>query len=393
MVRKADVVIIGGGIIGCSIAYYLAKNGIKPLLLEKRDICAGTSSACDGFVYMQTKKPGAQLDLAMASAELYGNLHRELGRDVHYRQPGGLILIDSPALLKIMEEIVAKQQEQGMAVELITGDEARFLEPCLSRNIVAAAYSDLDGHVNPIDATFAYADAAVNLGAAIVTHTPVLDIKLKNDAIAGVVTPAGTIETDCVVNACGVWAPAIGEMLGLNIPIKPRRGHTLVSEAVAPMFNKMMLDSRYIAIKHFPQMVQEWDDEFMKLGVGMGIEQTQHGNMLIGNSRDFAGYDNSVSYEVIRAIAKYASRFIPFLKDVNIIRTFAGLRPYCVDGNPILGPVKRIPGLIMAAGHEGDGVALAPITGKLIMEHICGQRTQFDLTPFLIERFSGEVQA
>lgn len=393
MATKADVVIIGGGIIGCSIAYYLAKNGVKPLLLEQKGICEGTSSACDGFVFMQTKKPGIQLEMAMASADLYSVLSAELHREVYYHRPGGLILIETPELLKVMEEIVAKQQSQGMAVEMISGDEARRMEPCLSPNVLAAACSDWDGLVSPIDATFAYADAAADLGATIMPHMPVTDIKLRNGAIAGVVTPAGEIETDCLIMACGVWSAALGELLGLQIPVKPRRGHTLITEPLAPMFNKVMLDSRYIAIKHFPQMAKDSDDEFMRLGVGLGIEQSHHGNVIIGNSRDFAGYDTSVSHEVLRSIAKYVSKFIPFLQDVNIIRTFAGLRPYCSDGSPILGPVKQIPGLIMATGHEGDGIALAPITGQLIMEYIRGQRTQFDLTPFLFERFSGEVRS
>ena len=141
MATKRDAVIIGGGIIGCSIAYYLAKKGIRPIVVERRGVGEGTSSACDGFIFMQTKKPGLPLTLAMESAGIYQTLSKELGSEVYYQRPGGLILIETEEQLAVMEEVVANQKKCGMEVEIISGDDARKMEPYLSKNIAAAAYS------------------------------------------------------------------------------------------------------------------------------------------------------------------------------------------------------------------------------------------------------------
>ncbi len=387
LLKKADVVVIGAGIIGCAIAYYLSKAGKKVAVIDRKGICAGTSSAGDGFVYLQTKKPGPQLEMALQSADMYISLSEELGHEVYYHRSGGLILIDSPEILELMEGVIAKQRSQGMDVELLDGPNVRKMVPGLSENVIAAGYSELDGHVNSLYATIAFAKAAAKLGAEIYTHTTITEFKLKNGAIAGVKTDRGTIETEVVVNATGTWAAEIGNMLGIDIPVKPRRGHLMITEAIAPMFDKMLIDGRYVAIKHNPDIVKDTQDEFLMLGIGFGLEQTHNGNLIIGNSREFVGFDTSTDQNVLNAMARYSVRFLPFLKDVNIIRTFCGLRPYCVDGYPIISDVKKVPGLFLATGHEGDGIALAPITGKLITDLIMDRKPEFDLTPYDFSRF------
>lgn len=386
--KNYDVIIIGGGIIGCSTAYYLSTAGKKVLIVEKKGIGSGTSSACDGFIYLQTKKAGIHLKMAMESAKIYENLSEELGYDVHYKKTGGLILIENEELLEIMEHVVEEQKKEGIEIDIISGDLAREMEPALSKDIMAASYSDWDGHINPIDATLGYSKGAEDNGAEIWANTTVDDLIIKDGKVEGVVTSKGEVKAEYVVNACGVWATEIGKMAGLDMPIKPRRGHTLVTEALAPMFNKVLLDARYIAIKHHPEMAENTDDRSLQLGIGLSIEQTESGNILIGNNREFAGFDTDTSFEVTKEIAKYCSRFVPFLKDVNIIRTFTGLRPYTPDGMPILGKVEGLEGLIMAAGHEGDGIALAPMTGVLMTELITEGETSLPLDLFSYSRFA-----
>lgn len=388
MVKKVEVVVIGGGVIGTSVAYNLVKQGIEVLVIERDGLAEGTSGACDGFVILQSKSPGIHLEMAMESAKIYSTLSEELGCEVYYERPGGLILIETEEQLEVMKHIVEQQKQCGLDVEIVDGDKARNMEPTLSKNVIAAAHCPLDGHVNPIHTTLGFAQAAQKLGVEFWKHTPATDIKTKDGRIESVVTPKGEIKTKWVVNACGVWAPEIGRMVGLDIPIIPRRGQTLVTEPLAPgVFKKVMLCARYIAIKHNPSIIEGTTDPGLKLGVGLSLEQTETGNILIGNNREFVGYDRGTTFEAATAIAGYVSRFVPFLKDVNIIRTFAGLRPYTRDGLPILGPVEGLDGFIMAAGHEGDGVALAPITGKLISEFICTGRSSFPLRAFSLSRF------
>ena len=384
---STDVVVIGGGIIGTSIAYYLAKSGKEVILLEKNGIGCGTSSSCDGFMFLQTKKPGLFLELAIKSAEMYSTLSEELDFDVHYRKNGGLILIETAEQHEIMQEIAKKQRASGLEVDIIDIEETRKREPLVSGKLLGAVYSSMDGHVNPISVTLGFKKAAEKLGAKIFQESPVTKINLKDGGISTVITEKKEISAEWVVNACGIWAPEIGKMVGLDIPIIPRRGHILVSEPMPPLFNHVMLCARYIAIKHNPELGKGSDDPGLALGVGFGVEQTDNGNLLISNSRDFAGYNDRTSTEVINEIAKYAVRFVPSLKNIDILRAYAGLRPYTADGLPIIGPVDQIPNLFMAAGHEGDGVALSPITGAIVAEYIETGSSSIPLESFNLRRF------
>lgn len=388
MAYQVDVLVIGGGIIGTSVAYYLAKEGIEVLLIEKDGLGDGTSSACDGFLYLQTKTPGIQLDLAFESTKMYSILSNELDYEVYYEKPGGLCLIETVEQLDFIKTIVEKQKKNGLDVEIIDGREARKLEPTLSERVIAAAHCPLDASVNPLYATLGYAQAAERLGTTIWKQTPATGIIVKDGRVESVMTPKGEIRAKWVVNACGVWAPEIGRLIGLDIPIKPRRGVTLVTESLAPTFKKLLFDARYTAIKHNPKLAENSTDPGLAMGVGLTIEQTENGNALIGNSREFVGFNRQTSFNVTKAIASYASKFVPFLKDVHVIRTFAGLRPFTSDGKAILGPVKGVEGFLMAAGHEGDGVCLAPITGRLISEFIRTGKSSFPLEMFSLSRFA-----
>lgn len=385
--QTTDVIVIGGGIIGTSIAYYLSRAGLKVSLLEKNGICCGTSSACDGFMFLQTKKPGISLEIALKSAQMYNTLSQEIDYDVQYKKTGGLILIETNEQLEIMKNITKKQKALRLDVEILDSKETLEKEPWVSENLLGAVYSPMDGHVNPISVTMGYMEAAKRLGAVIFQEAPVLDIKIDKDSSATVISKDFQISAPWVVNAAGVWAPGIGAMLGLDIPIIPRRGQILVTEPLSPMFNHVMLCARYIAIKHNPDLVKGSTDPGLALGVGFGVEQTENGNLLISNSRDFAGFDNTTTTEVLKEIANYAMRFIPSLKDLDIIRTYAGLRPFTSDGLPIIGPVDGVKGFVMAAGHEGDGIALAPVTGAMISEFIVEGDSTIPLEAFNLRRF------
>jgi len=387
MKNHVQVVIIGGGIIGCSIAYYLSKKGMKPLVIDSRGIGEGTSSGGDGFVLMQTKKPGLQLELANRSADMYEKLENELGYATQYHRPGGLIVIETPEERKVMEQVVQQQIAMGMDIELISGKKARELEPLLSKNVNSATYCPKDGDVSPICTTRAFAKRAAELGAEFWLHTPVLDIKTNEGSIESVVTSRGEVITPIIINAAGVWSPYIGRMTCLNIPIKPRRGHLLISEAIAPVLKMEILCARYIAIKHNPKLAEQTTDSTLALGVSLTLEQSENGNLIIGSNREFAGYDLNASSKVVQAIAQYSTRFMPMLKDINIIRSFVGMRPYCEDGVPIVGSVNTLDGMFIASGHEGDGIALAPITGDLISDMVLGRKTEFDVSSFSFNRF------
>ncbi len=393
MESVVDTVIIGGGIIGAATAYYLTKAGKKVVVLDRGGIGEGTSSACDGCVFLQTKKPGLPLKMAMASADLYEGLEEELGYPIQFRRPGGLILIETEEMREVMEKVVEQQTAQGMEVEFLTGAQTKAVEPLVTDKIAGSVHSPLDGDVSPIHATRAFIKKTADLGGEIRTGTPVIGFVIKDGVLEGVETPEGVIRTRHAVIASGVWSAMVGELAGIHIPIRPRRGHLLVTEAVQRTLGKEISDARYIATKHDPSLIEQATDPTFRLGVSLSMEQTANGNFLIGSNREFAGYDTNVRFDILKAICEYSSRFVPAIRNLNIIRTFVGMRPFCEDGMPIIGPVPSVKGLFIAAGHEGDGIALAPITGRTMAEMICGQETQFDMSPFAFSRFGKGEEA
>jgi glycine/D-amino acid oxidase-like deaminating enzyme len=378
---KADVVIIGGGVIGSSVAYHLSKRKMLVLVLEKKGLVSGTSSACDGLIYLQSKKPGPHLKLAMESRKRFDSLEEELGTDIEFRSRGGMIVVETQEELEAMRLFLEEQKETGLEVTLLGTREARELEPSLSEGVLGCTYSPLDGQVNPIALGLAFLQGAKAKGAKICPFTGVTGFSRKNHHLVGVKTNRGNVDTRVVVNAAGVHASEIGKMIDVEIPIRPRRGQILVTEALPPLLTRGLLSAKYLAVKYNPFL-----DGNRELGIS--IEQTKSGGFLLGSTREFVGFDRRTTWNAMKRIAFQTSRIIPALRDLRVIRTFSGLRPSTPDGLPILGPVHSVEGLFMAAGHEGDGIALSPITGQILAEWIAEGRPSIDVSDFSLERFS-----
>jgi sarcosine oxidase subunit beta len=379
--RKADVIIIGAGVIGASIAYYLSKENIRSVVLDKAEIDSGSSGACEGLLLLQSKKPGIHLDMAVESLRRFQALSQELGTPIEYENKGGLVVIESEEEFAAMRRFVEKKKKRGVDVTLLRKDQAREKEPALSEIIIGATFSPLDSQANPILLTLGFLHAAQKAGTRVFPNTQVRGIELIHDRVAAVITDKGRIETGVVINATGVFAAEVGRMVNLTIPIKPRRGQILVTEAVAPMLKRCILSAKYIAAKFDPKIAESG-------GVGFAVEQTSNGNILIGSTREFVGFDTHTTYEGIHTIASHILRVIPALGNLHVIRTFAGLRPYTPDGLPILGKVESVDGFIMAAGHEGDGITLAPITGEMIARLVAQAEPPFPFNDFRLERFN-----
>jgi sarcosine oxidase subunit beta len=382
--RTADIVIIGAGVIGASIAYHLSRENIRAVVLEKKEVASGSSSACEGLLLMQSKKPGLHSDLALRSLQRFPSLARALDHPIEFENKGGIVVIESEAELAAMQVFVERQAKAGLDISLLNRTQARRIEPALSEGIGGVTFSPLESLVNPIFLTIGFLQAARKAGAAVFTHTRVQAIDIEHGRVAAVRTDKGRIATPIVINAAGSWAPQICEMVDLTIPIKPRRGQILVTEAVPPLLKRCILSAKYIAAKFDPRIAAAGD-------VGFAVEQTQSGNILIGSTREFVGYDKDTTFEGILTLARNIVRVIPGLRNLQVIRSFAGLRPYTPDGLPILGRVDAIDGFIIAAGHEGDGITLAPITGEMIAELVSSGSTSDPLNALSLDRFSSQV--
>ncbi|OGR23778.1 MAG: hypothetical protein A2277_11495 [Desulfobacterales bacterium RIFOXYA12_FULL_46_15] len=378
-----NIVIIGGGVIGTSIAYHLTKHGCRPVVIESGDLASGSSGACDGLVFMQSKKPGIHLSLAMESLKRFKSLQQELPMDIEFRQTGGRVLIQTPEEYRAMKKFVCEQKETGLDVCLMDREKTLEAEPFLSPEIYGSTYSPLDAQVNPINLTLGFALAAKKNHAGIITQTKVLGILTHNNRVTGVSTTKGDIKADLVVNAAGSMAGLVSEMAGLCIPIRPRRGQIVVTQSASRVISSCLISAQYIAAKFDPSLAGQ-------AGEGISVEQACNGNLLLGSTREFEGFRKENTLAGIRRIISQTTAILPVLKTLQVIRTFAGLRPYTPDGLPVLGPVRSLEGFFMAAGHEGDGIALSPITGELMADMILGLKTPIPLDAFSPERFEAK---
>jgi sarcosine oxidase subunit beta len=384
--NKYEHILIGGGLMGSAAAYYLARRGCKALVLERRDQAAGTAGASDGVVGYHTKKPGAHMDLAMRSIAMFPGLSEELGADIEYVEKcGGMLLVEDEEQWALMESLAEEQRVSGVDIRMIGIHEAMGIEPQLSPRLLGALYSPDGGKVDPIKLTFAYASAAKRLGAVFQNGIEASSIINKKGRVVGVRTASGDFHSDHVVITSGAWSEAVGEMAGFRVPIKPRKGQILVTESMGPFVCGTAQCARYYVVKNRPDAIT--DEYLLRTGASLGIAQTGDGAVLIGSTREMAGFDRENTLESFEAIMRRAADFYPALRNAHVIRSFAGLRPYTPDGLPMIGRVGSVEGLYIAAGHEGDGIALAPITGKLLSEAIVDGKVSFPLEPFSPDRF------
>lgn len=370
-IDECDITVIGGGVIGSFIAYYLSKAGKDVVLLERGDIGAGASGANDACIMAQSKKPGLKLGLAIQSSNiLWPNLADELDYDIEYVRKGSMLVIEREDEVDFIREFSQAQKEFGLHVEFLNTKETRELQPAISRKILASTFCPMDGEVNPFYLLVALVNSVRRSGGRVYTHMPVKGFKLDGDTITHVLTAEGIVRTSVVVCAAGAYSPDIGNMLSIEIPIRPRRGQVLITEAIPPLIGPYMMSAKGVAAKFSAVSLSEKEQKPEQFSLGMIVSQTVSGNMVLAATYEFVGYDTNTTIRALTSIAKYTSTIIPALKDLKVIRSFSGLRPFTEDGVPIVGPMDKIPNFIIAAGHEGDGVAVAPATGREVSEKL-----------------------
>ncbi len=364
---SADVVVIGGGIRGVSIAYYLAKAGMDVVVVERRAPLAGASSANAGWVNISGKDPAFYTQFSLESQRLYCDLEAELDADLDYECHGGLSVAETEKELETKAQYAAQQNRvPGLQIDILNAAEARRLEPALSPSSAGATYCARDAVVDPWKVGIAFSQAARRLGCRMLTRTTVRGIELRGGGVAAVMTDRGTIGTRIVVNAAGIQAAAIGRMVGVEVPVVALRGQILVTEAIAPLLQRPVGE----------------------------LHQSRKGNVLIGitHDLDLERYDRRVEYEAMVRLVGRATRIVPALRSVHIIRAFAGLRPWPIDGLPIMGSCPGWPdGFVCATGHSG--VTLGPITGKVISELITTGKTSWPIDEYTPARFGRTLLA
>jgi glycine/D-amino acid oxidase-like deaminating enzyme len=350
-IHKTEVVVVGAGAVGCSIAYWLAKRGKDVTLVDRTGPGAGTSTANFGLVWVSIKEPYTYMELSLRSSRLWPQVVEELGEDVDLRQGGGLKLCLTEADYAKFEAVLDRQRRSPLFEgKMISTHEAKELQPGISDDIVGAVWSPHDGDCNPIKWTYALARGCKRRGVNVMTDTEVTGFDLDEDnRVAGVFTNRGRIAAPYAVNAAGPWAAQLAEMVGVTIGLYPERGQILVSEP-APM------------ICPTPMSL---------------VRQEPHGQFFMGTTAEDVGFDRSTTAEAAQKITHNAIRMVPYIQNLSIVRHFAGLRPMPRDGLPFLGPIPHIPGYFIAVGHSG--ITLSPVHGKIISDLIVDGETEIPI--------------
>jgi len=378
--QSAGTAIIGGGIVGTCTAYFLAQGGEDVLLLERGELCSGTSKQCNGSIVSGMERLSAY---ACRSKELYVQFAAESEAGFEYHQKGSFRLIGSEAKATHMSAVVERQRQEGMTARLISPEELKQCEPNIdiSRILAAVDYPG-DAEVNPYLAVRVIAKAASRVGTRILPRTEVRGAQWNpTRRLFEIMTSGGTVEATRLVIAAGVWTGPIGEMLGIRIPVSPLRGQVIVTGNSEPLVNRKINETESLKTT-----VRNADRE-VELLVTSVIEPTPHNNYLIGRSEERVGYENRTTTSVLRELCTRAASYIPALRTLDIIRSYAGLRPVTPDGLPIISAVAEMPGLFVAAGHGGNGITLGPITGLLLSEMILGKSLSLPIALFDLNRF------
>lgn len=366
-----DVAIIGGGVMGCAIAYELARRGVAVTVIEQREVAASASGASAGGVRQQGRDL-RELPLALRAIPRWPGLANELGADVEYRRGGHLTLIEDEALLPAFAAGVERQRAAGLDIRLVEPRDLESLLPGVAPSVVAGSYTPEDGHANPILTTKAFADAAMRHGATLRERTTVTALRRdQTGRIVAVETDAGMLPCRWVVNAAGAWAGAVARLAGAELPLRPACYQMLVTAPAPPLLSPVV----------------------GCVGRALSLKQVPEGSFVIGGG--WAGtvhLDTGAPGTVGRHIAGSAAActgILPLLRQLPLLRAWSGMEGESPDGIPMIGPAPDAPGLFHCCGFTGHGFAIAPEVGALVGAWLATGTPPNDATAFDPARFAG----
>jgi sarcosine oxidase subunit beta len=366
----ADVVVIGAGIMGLSVAYHLARDhGLQRIVvLDASYLCGGASGRNGGGVRAQWS---SELNIVLMQESL--QLLREFAErhriNTWFRPGGYLFLARSDERAEELRKNVALQNEHGVASKLVDSGAIGELVPQLSCDgVVAASYNESDAIVFPWPFVWGYAESAQRLGVSVRPFTRVVDIERKGRTITGVLTERGRIATSVVVNACGAYSPTIAKMVDVLLPTHPHRHEICSTEPLKPWLTPLVAD----------------------LSDGLYFSQSIRGEIVggIGNNQVPAGFDQRSSIRFLSLYSRALTRVCPLLGSVKILRQWAGLYDISPDANPIVGPVDTVDGFFLLSGFMGHGFMMAPVVGKRVAEGIASGRSSGLFESWSLRRFA-----
>ena len=375
MSRHVQVAIVGGGIMGTSIAYHLAKRGMKDIVIFEREDALGTGATgkCAGGVRLQFSTI-ANVEMSRVSIAALERFEGEMGEPVDFKRNGYLFVLTNEDDLEAFRANAERQQAMGVPVEVLTPEEARGIVAQLEiGDLVGATFCNADGIANPHAIVQGYAKNARRLGVDIVKSSEVTSIEVAHGRARAVVANGERWEAQWVVNGAGPWAKSVGEMAGVDVPVEPVRRQYFITQPMS-----------WIA-ETFPLLI-DW-------GTGVYMHR-ESGRMLVGEADpdEPPSFNQQVDWEFLTQISEHAIARVPPLEQAEIQTTVAGLYEVSPDHNAIIGKVPELENFVCANGFSGHGMQHAPAVGLAVSELILdGAASSVDLEPYRIERFQEDV--
>jgi sarcosine oxidase subunit beta len=365
----AEIVIVGGGVMGLSIAYHLARRGLTDVVVLERGYLAEGASGRNGGGVRQQWSTELNIRLMQESVELCRRFAVQLGVNVWFRQGGYLFLARSAKEVQRLEKNIALQNRCGVATKMLAPREAKDIVPELDlAGIVGAAYNASDGILFPWPFLWGYARQAAALGVRIFTKTPVIALDAQPEGGYVVITPRGTVRARRVIDACGAWSPELAKLVGVHVPTWPIRHEICSSEPLKPFLRPMVSE----------------------LASGLYCSQSMRGEIVGGVTLPGHGatYAMGSTLAFLATYARRLARLMPILGEVKILRQWAGPYDQSPDGNPIVGAAPGRADFFLACGFVGHGFMMAPIVGKLYAEWLTGEKPHEIFERYTLGRFA-----
>ena len=382
MKKTADVVIVGGGCMGASVAYYLADRGITDVVLVEREPQLGTASTgrnAGGFRH-QFSHP-ANIELSKESIALFANFEEAVGHPIDFWPDGYLFLLSSDASVSAFRTNVDLQRAHGIRVDWLSAADAAALCPGLAVDgVVAATYCGDDGIADPNGVTQGFAKAAQARGVEIRRGEEVTGIRVSGGHVTGVETSSGAIATPLIVNAAGAWAQGIGRLAGIDVPVTPERRHIFIAQP--PGGGSWDDPAHRTAVPASRLMVIDFESTFYFHREGGGLL------FGMGDPDEQPGFDITVRWDFLPKVIEVAIKRLPALGDAAVSHAWAGLYEMTPDHNPIIGPAPHVAGFYTIAGFSGHGFQHSPAAGRILADLIVGQDPGLDVSTFAADRFA-----
>jgi sarcosine oxidase, subunit beta len=362
-------VVVGGGVIGTSIAFHLAEAGVPDVMLIERDeLGAGSTSKAAGGVRAQFSD-ALNVQLGARSLQAFADFGARPGQEIDFRPVGYLFLLSRPDDLAAFERSIELQNRLGVPSRLIDPDGARRLSPPIDTDgLLAAAFSPHDGLATPEAVVQGYAAGARRHGAHLETACELLEVRLRGDVIQAAVTSKGVVETPALVCAAGAWSRRVGAMVGVDLPVTPYRRQVLLTEPVPGLPENLPMTIDFASSFYFHR-------EGPGLLMGMSLDDEPPGFNL---DRDDAW---------IPRLAEVLARRAPSLADVGVAGGWAGLYEVTPDHNALIGEAARPARLLYATGFSGHGFLQGPAVGEVVRDLFLGRQPPVDVAPLAVDRF------